>query len=161
MTFAEIAADLEATVTAAVPRLRAIGEDEAGRRAAEGKWCGKEILGHLIDSAVNNHQRFVRLQYVAELVLPGYEQNEWVAAGHYGARPWVELVELWAAYNRQLAHVVRHANEAAAGHVWKYAKGDLTLGFVMRDYVDHMHHHLRQICGAEAGGRGWNPEPWL
>src|SRR5579872_3952278 len=102
---ADIANDLERTLDDVRPRLIAIGEVGAARISGPEKWSRKEILGHLIDSAANNHQRFVRLQIEDLLEFPGYQQNDWVSRQKYDARKWIELVELWSVYNRHLAHV--------------------------------------------------------
>ena len=76
----EIAARLRERVERAAQLLRSVSEAEAARQPAPGKWSKKEILGHLVDSASNNHQRFVRARFQDELVFPGYEQDDWVAA---------------------------------------------------------------------------------
>lgn len=135
-------AEIVNTSTAA---LGAISEADAAVRPAPGRWSKKEILGHLIDSAANNHQRFVRLQLAAELTLPGYEQDDWVAANRYQQRPWEELVALWASYNRHLAVVIEGIDPAAGHHVWHHPSADYTLAFLVEDYVTHMVHHLKQI----------------
>ena len=70
--FPTIAADLLDTVQAAVPKLRALSEPQAARPCEAGKWTPKQIIGHLIDSASNNHQRFVRAQEGAALTFPPY-----------------------------------------------------------------------------------------
>jgi len=147
-SFGSVAAALYATVETSRAALLAISEEEAGRRSGPENWSKKEILGHLIDSASNNHQRFVRLQNADTVVLPSYQENDWVRTQHYGARPWTDLVELWSAYNRHLAHVIRHADEKAAGHVWKLPDRDYNLGFLIEDYLTHMQHHLAQITHA-------------
>lgn len=77
-----IAEELESVLKVS-GRLRAIDEKDASLRPGPGKWSKKEILGHLIDSAANNHQRFVRLQLAQRLELPGYEQEGWVSVQHY------------------------------------------------------------------------------
>ncbi|HUJ21202.1 MAG TPA: DinB family protein [Bryobacteraceae bacterium] len=145
MVAAGIAAELDRMVESARDRLLAMGEDDAARRPAAESWAKKEILGHLIDSAANNHQRFVRLQAASGLVFPSYQQNDWVRIQHYAARPWRDLVELWLAYNRHLAHVMRHTDAEAASHIWKSPAGDRNLSFVMDDYMSHLRHHLDQI----------------
>ena len=73
---------------------------------APGKWSPKQVIGHLIDSASNNHQRFVRGQQGAELLTPTYAQDHWVDCQGYVERPWRDLTGLWHAYNRHLAHVI-------------------------------------------------------
>ena len=129
-------------------RLLALSDEASDGRASPGKWSKKEILGHLIDSAANNHQRFVRLQLEDQLVFPGYRQNDWVSSQRYGDRSWRDLVELWLAYNRHLAHVIRHADTRAGSHVWKGPAGDVDLRFLIADYVRHLRHHLEQILTA-------------
>ena len=89
--------DLEKAVEAAFRSLSVLPDDAAARRPSPGKWSPKEIIGHLIDSASNNHQRFVRAQLQDDLVFPGYAQDEWVAAQRYQDGPWRELLELWRA----------------------------------------------------------------
>ena len=101
------------------------------------------MIGHLVDSACNNHQRFVRAQNCTELIFPKYEQNEWVAAGHYRTCPWGSLVQLWHAYNQQLAHVIRHIPESDLSTQCTITPNAVcTLGFLVTDYVAHLHHHL-------------------
>lgn len=125
-----------------------IAEEDAGRSAAE-KWSRKQILGHLIDSAANNHQRFIRMQLTPELRFPGYEQNEWVRLNRYALRPWKELVVLWGAYNRHLAEVMENLAPETLGHVWDKTgdqdDGRYDLAFVATDYVTHLRHHVEQI----------------
>lgn len=116
-----------------------------------GHWSKKEILGHLIDSASNNHQRFIRGQLQDELATPNYAQEQWVAAGLYQEREWKDLVELWLAYNRHLLHLMK--NVAAARlktivHIDNHQP--MTLEFVMVDYVRHLKHHLEQIAASPA-----------
>lgn len=127
-------------------RLREIDEASAARRPAPGKWSNKETLGHLIDSAANNHQRFVRLQLTPRIDLPGYDGDDWVRLQQYQGRPWREIIELWRTYNMQLAALIRDVNPAALHNVWHTPDGkDLNLEFIMRDYVVHLRHHLEQI----------------
>ena len=142
----EAADKLGAALAEALPRLESISETDAGRARAPGKWTRKEILGHLIDSAVNNHQRFVRAQGVERLVFPGYEQERWVAVQRYGDRPWAELLALWLALNRHLAHVMASVPEDQL--TTPLVIGDhapAALGWWMEDYTRHLRHHFAQI----------------
>ncbi len=154
-----VEAELRELVETATPRLLAVSEAEAARLPAPGKWSPKEVIGHLIDSASNNHQRFVRARFTEDLVFPGYDQEAWVAAQRYQSAPWTELVGLWRLFNLQLARVV----EATADSVrrqprvrhnlhqiaWRTVPEDqpTTLEYFMRDYVAHLEHHLAQIPG--------------
>ena len=150
-------ADLVTALEHGTAALRRISSEESARRPAPGKWSPKEILGHLVDSASNNHQRFVRAQIQKGLTLPGYEQEEWVALQRYQDRDWAELVEFWRAYNLHLVHVMSAIPEEVArtARVRLSANplapsGDegMTLEFLMRDYVRHLKHHLSQILGS-------------
>ena len=136
-----------AAVLEAVPaQLLALSEAQASAPAREMRWSPKELLGHLIDSAGNNHQRFVRAQYQPRMSFPRYVQDEWIAAQGYRERPWSELVELWRLYNRHLLHVMRRVPQAAFGNVCVVAEDEPdTLGHHMADYVVHMQHHLGQL----------------
>jgi hypothetical protein len=145
-SFATIGRRLAADVAAAEPELRGLDEARASKPRAPDKWSPKQIMGHLIDSAANNHQRFVRGQLVDELVDPGYAQQGWVDAQRYAERPWVDVVELWAAYNRHLAHVIAAVPEARrAAPIRIGGDAPMTLSEVALDYVAHIQHHLRQI----------------
>jgi hypothetical protein len=113
------------------------------------RWTRKQILGHLIDSAANNHHRFVRAQFETDFAMPGYAQESWVNANAYQERSWEDLVALWTIYNRHLIHVMEHAPKAALGALCRIGAGDpVTLEFLMIDYVDHLQHHLHQILEA-------------
>jgi DinB superfamily len=157
----DVLEDFVRTVEDASARLSAMTDGEAAARGAEGHWSAKEILGHLVDSAANNHQRFVRGQFTEDLVFPGYEQDAWVRAQRYADEPWPLVVNLWKFYNLHLAHVCRHAPEDVRlrprlrhnFHVIGFApvsgEEPSTLEHLMRDYVVHLKHHLRQIFGGE------------
>lgn len=151
------ALDLLNTIEATVPRLLDMDDERPSRRPAPGKWSPKEIIGHLIDSASNNHQRFVRAMFQADLVFPGYTQDAWVSSQRYQDAPWNDLVTLWASFNRHIARVMAAVPEdvrlkprlphnldvLACNPV--PADEPATLDYFMADYVWHVHHHLKQI----------------
>ena len=140
---------LTEAIAAALPRLSTITEEEAARCPEPGRWSKKEILGHLIDSAANNHQRFVRAQLAPFVELPGYQQESWVTAQAYQSEPWADLIQLWASYNRHLAHVIDAIPaDSLANSCVIAGRPAVTLGFVIEDYVVHLRHHLEQIFRA-------------
>ena len=143
---ARIADDLMATVDRAADKL--VPRCGAGSsRPAPDRWTIKEVIGHLIDSACNNHQRFVRAQFVTELVFPKYEQNQWVASQHYNDRDWRELIDLWQCYNRHIAHVMRRVDSKALSVCCVIGSYEpATLLFLIKDYVVHLKYHLKKIA---------------
>ena len=126
--------------------LAGISESDSKKKSAPGQWSKKEILGHLIDSAANNHQRFVRAQSTAELRIPGYEQEVWVATQRYQSESWENLVQLWKSYNHHLLHLISAIPEnVLSHHCFIGDNKPVTLEFVIQDYVRHLKHHLEQI----------------
>jgi hypothetical protein len=111
----------------------------------DGQWSAKQAIGHLIDSAVNNLQRIVRLNTQPQITLPGYAQNEWVNAQGYSERSWSELVTLWTAINLHLAHAMQRVEKAHLAHVWIANEDQIPLGFLMEDYLAHLRHHLDRL----------------
>ncbi|MBM3784289.1 MAG: DinB family protein [Acidobacteria bacterium] len=112
----------------------------------DGKWTRLQILGHLFDSAMNNHQRFVRALYMAELVFPGYDQEAMVEVQGHGTAPSHLLIGLWESVNLYIARVISRMPLEKAATPCTIAGGEtVTLWFLIVDYVQHMQHHLRQI----------------
>lgn len=156
--------ELRDAVSAITPRLLAISDADSAKPPSPGKWSPREVLGHLIDSASNNHGRFVRAQFTDDLVFPGYRQEAWVTAQRYRDAPWRELVELWSLLNLHLARVIEAApasarQKARARHnlheiAWTAVAEDqpATLEYFMRDYVGHLEHHVAQILGPTRSG---------
>lgn len=152
----DFAERFRARVEHAACELGRVATEDAARRPAPGKWSRQEIVGHLVDSASNNHQRFVRARFQADLVFPGYDQDAWVAAQRWNEADWRELVELWRTFNLQLARLMAttpaelrdrpHARHNLDQIAFKQlpAGTPATLGWFMADYVDHLEHHLRQ-----------------
>jgi hypothetical protein len=148
MTFKQIADDLLITVNHAQSLLEAIPESKASLKPQPNKWSPKEILGHLIDSASNNHQRFVRAALQSELTFPGYDQEALVALVRPNEADWNQLVRLWESYNRYLVHVIAHLPESAADVSCRIGQNPpAALRFFAEDYVAHLKHHLNQIVG--------------
>jgi DinB superfamily len=137
--------------------LTTVSDARAARRPAEGGWCVKEIIGHLVDSAANNHARFVRAQATDDLVFAGYDQEAWVAAQGYADADWLALMGLWRLYNLHLARVIATVPETVrmrprADHTldriaWRpvVRTETVTLDYLMADYVGHLKSHLPQI----------------
>ena len=173
MPIPEYARELETTVEREAVALALLPDVVVSWRPRPSAWSVKEIIGHLIDSAANNHQRFVRAISQPDLVFPGYAQEEWVRVQAYEGAPWPELLSLWRSYNRHLARVMeavpseirarKHQRHNLHEIGWKSYAPDspASLDDLMEDYVGHLRHHVGQIHarlraapGATPGGRG-------
>jgi hypothetical protein len=110
-----------------------------------------QVLGHLIDSASNNHQRFVRAMLQPSLDFPGYDQDGNVRVQAIHEAEWSLLVSLWAAYNRYLAHLIEHLPASKLDTPCRIgARDTVTLAFLVSDYLTHLCHHLYQIGVADS-----------
>ena len=127
-------------------RLERLPKNRIETKPTPSNWSPKEELGHLLDSAANNHQRIVRAQFENNPAMPGYEQNRWVAVHAYQRRDWKALIEVWQAMNRQLLAAAEAVPDSAWSRTLTVAGAEpMTLQFVFDDYVDHMLHHLQHI----------------
>ena len=138
--------EFESLLSMTLPLLHSISESESSTRPAPDKWSKKEILGHLIDSASNNHQRFVRAQFSSEIRLPEYEQERWVRTQSYQTESWENIVELWKSFNLHLLHVAAKIPVDKIDSLCFIGESEpVTLEFLFSGYVQHMKHHLQQI----------------
>ncbi len=140
-----------------VNHLEGLLDAQASQKPTPGKWSAKEILGHLIDSACNNHRRFVIAQRMDNLVFDGYDQEHWVAAQHYQSASWQDLIKLWKQYNDHIARIIdlipsdllekKHQTHNMHMVAWKTIPENepVTLHYFIDDYINHMEHHLNQI----------------
>jgi len=145
-TLETAAAEFRAILAGLPGKLTRFSDSEAGAPTEPGHWSRKEILGHLLDSAANNHHRFVRAQIQDELTMPGYAQEAWVSTQHYKDRPWSELLAFWTAYNQHLLHLMERTPRSLRANPCRIGADEpVTLEFLMIDYVRHLKHHLGQI----------------
>jgi hypothetical protein len=139
------------------PKLDKIKNKESELKPSPDKWSQKEILGHLIDSAIINHQRFVRALMQDELVFPEYNQDEWVRFQKYNSSKWSDLVNHWYYLNLHLSGVMNSAPEEAVNRkrhahnlnkiAWQTVPADqsTSLDYFMKDYIRHLEHHLNKL----------------
>jgi len=150
--------EFESLLSMAFPLLQSISESESSIRPASDKWSKKEILGHLIDSASNNHQRFVRAQLSSEIRLPEYEQERWVRAQSYQTESWENIVGLWKSFNLHLLHVAANIPVDKTNSLCFIGENEpVMLEFLFSGYVDHVKHHLQQLLTEHSlrGVRVW------
>ena len=130
-------------------RLRQFSSEELLYRPAPGKWSKQEIVGHLVDSAMNNLKRFTEIQFSPQpYTLVPYNQDELVNVNNYQAASLNHVLQLWQALNRQIIHSVKSISPRKLEY--KVFPQDnsgeaKTLGWLIADYVAHMEHHFKQI----------------
>lgn len=141
-----VLADFERAIKDSYDRLLSLTEAESAATPAPGKWSKKELIGHLIDSAANNHQRFVRAQFTDHLLISRYDQEAWVKHQDYRGESWLHLLALWKSYNLHLLHIASRINEERLDSFCQLEDGEsVSLRFLVEDYVAHLKHHLKQI----------------
>lgn len=111
-------------------------------KPAQDKWSLKEIIGHLVDSSSNNHQRFVRLQFGDLIGFPSYDKDQWIYVQKYNDMDWKDITALWSSYNRIMLKVIEHMDTNALGNVWSIDENELTLEFIVNDYFRHLDWHI-------------------
>ena len=146
-----VAKELVQVVDRVAGNLSNLSPQQTRQQPAPGKWSIQQIIGHLLDSAANNHHRFIRAQQIDPFAFPGYEQDHWVRAQNYNQLPWPDLLQLWKLYNRHLAHVIEAVpSEKLTVECRIGSYPTETLSFLIEDYLAHIEHHLKQIDAIRA-----------
>lgn len=152
---------LKSTIDAARPWLKQLTDTASATPVAPGKWSPRQIIGHLIDSAANNHRRFILANFQDHLRFDGYAQDDWVTIQGYQNADWSRLLDLWYQYNWHLSLVINnipekvldqpHANHNLHEIAWKPVPKEepATLAYFIEDYIGHLQHHLKQIRTGE------------
>lgn len=144
----DLAEKLRTVVETELDEMDSIEEEAAGALPERpGAWSKKQELGHLIDSATNNHVRFVLAGLsTGEFRGPLYAQDAWVDIHGYQELPWEDLVTFWCSYNLLMEHMIGRLSEDKMDV--RCLIGDnqpVTLGWLIEDYIVHMQHHLDHI----------------
>lgn len=123
-----------------------LDDDVVRHKPSKNRWSICEVIGHLVDSACNNHQRFVRAQEGDQLTFPKYDQNAWVIAGDYNRSDWPSLVALWYSYNQHLARIIQRIPAVKLNTPCTITPNETcTLAFLVDDYLVHLQHHMDKI----------------
>ena len=146
-----ISEKIRETVAGARSGFSKMSPETTRRKPSPEDWSKQEILGHLIDSAANNHQRFVRGAQNAARDFPVYHQDGWVEVQHYNDMNWNELVDLFVQYNLHLCRIIDHLPQDVLDNPCHIGKDDpVALRFVIEDYLRHLEHHIKDILEPSA-----------
>lgn len=139
---------LDKLVNEGAKLLLELDDTEFSRKVSPEKWSKKEILGHLIDSATNNHHRFIRAQFELNPAI-SYDQNEWNKFNFYQEIDGAQVIHFWIVYNKQLLEIIQRIPEENLTKNVRVGESLVTLEFIIIDYVRHLEHHLKQIIELE------------
>ena len=124
--------------------LTQISEEEMSEKPSLNKWSKKEIIGHLIDSATNNHQRFVRGQFEDNPEIR-YDQGKWNECNFYQQIDSKQIISFWTIYNSHIVEIIKRIPPENLKRQIKVGENLLNIEFLFNDYVEHLEHHLRQV----------------
>ena len=138
---------LKKIIPESAEKMKNIPEDIMSAKPSPEKWSKKEILGHLIDSAANNHSRFVRAQFEEHpFKIQEYSQDKWVNSQNYRSMNTADIISMWEIYNGHITRVLEKIpREKLSTPVDIGTSESLTLEWLIKDYVDHIEHHLKQV----------------
>lgn len=126
-----------------------IGENFASIKLSEDKWTLKEIIGHLVDSASNNHQRILRMKMTDHLNFPDYKNTQWLELQQHNRMKFADLLGLFYFYNKLLANIIENISEEELVHRWEVQwdpKEDfIILEALVKHYVVHMRGHFTHM----------------
>jgi hypothetical protein len=130
-------------------KYKSMDNEITSKRLGVDKWTLKEIIGHLIDSASNNHQRLVRLQIVDELIFPEYskDNSRWIEIQKYNDLNFSDIILLWKQYNVLIGNIIKEVDKSKLENYWKRPDGNkITLKDLIIDYVRHIKDHLQHFA---------------
>ncbi len=153
----ELIAEFRKIIYSSEEKFLKVSGEESNNKPQPEKWSSKQLLGHLVDSSINNIVRFINGQFREDFVFTGYDQDKWVTAQRYDEAEWEIIVSMWKNNNLQIANVVEfipediftrpHSNHNSNLISFVKVPRDkpFTLEYIFTDYIAHMKHHLNQI----------------
>jgi DinB superfamily len=141
------AGDLELLINEYAPALKALSKTGLEKKPSPAKWSGKEIIGHLVDSAQSNIRRFVMAQY-EETPYIVYNQTKWVEIVNYQHWDSNQLIDLWYLLNKQVCEILKNMSPAAAQLTCRTQETH-TIEWLANDYIKHLRHHIHVVLDRE------------
>ena len=153
----KLAEELKNILELSEKKLKTLDEQQSSVKPLPNKWSAKEILGHLVDSSINNSVRFVTGQFKDNMIFSGYEHEKWVLAQDYQNAGWDFIISLWKMNNSQICRLInnmpeeiiykQHKEHSLDQIAWKEIDKSVpaSMEYLINDYIGHMKHHLNQI----------------
>jgi len=148
MDFSNITNEISKVIEIWEPKLTNLPIDTISQKRNNQNRTIKQILGHLIDSASNNHQRMIRLQYNSDLIFPDYRQDNdlWIALQDFQNEDWNILIQLWKYFNLHMIQVIKSVDQSKLDNYWHDFEGTkVTLKQMIEDFLCHIDLHLNEI----------------
>lgn len=122
-------------------------EEEISKKLSPNKWSKKEIIGHLVDSGINNLQRFTEIQFEEKpYQLKSYKQDQLVEANDYQAAKREDILNLLIAINSRIINIIKLQTDETLNYQIVTSENEhFDLKYLIEDYVTHFQHHTKQI----------------
>src|SRR5438874_2743196 len=104
----EIVSTLNSVLESTLSILGGLTEENAISAYAPGKWSIKQVVGHVIDSERVFTYRALCVGRNDKTPLPGFEQDDYVAATDFNARPFPTLLDEWMVVRQSGIHLFKH-----------------------------------------------------
>ncbi len=142
----DVANELDKIIDGFISKYKDLDEEITGKKLSIDKWTLKEIIGHLIDSASNNHQRFLRLQLRNDLEFPDYNKDDWIKLQKYNEILYSDLLSLFLYYNKLIKQIILNVDKNCLKNKWNVAWDEntnyITLERLIKHYVEHIKGHI-------------------
>ncbi len=136
---------LENQIIAMQAFLSEIPEDKENYRYAEGKWSIKEIIGHLIDTERIFGYRALCFARQDKTLLPGYEENDYVAHANFEKRSFYNLVHEYNLVRESHLALFKTFDETALTQLGTANGNKLSVRAIIFIIAGHELHHLQVI----------------
>ena len=139
----DVVALLESQGNATQQLLASIAEEKGSFRYEPGKWSIKQVVGHITDAERVFSYRLMAIARGEKQSLPGFEENDYVEAGNFDARPLAELAEGLAATRRATLALVRSLDDAAWDRRGVASNNPISARALAWVTAGHERHHVK------------------
>ena len=122
--------------------LGGLSEEQADSRYEPGKWSIKELSGHMIDAERIFAYRALRIARGDQTPLPGFEQDDYVATGNFGARTLADLAEEFDLVRRSTLKLFSRLDDAAWLRRGTASDNEVSVRALAYIIAGHAAHHV-------------------
>jgi hypothetical protein len=122
-----------------------IPEDKEDYAYAPGKWTLKEVLGHVIDTERILGYRALRFARKDKTVLPGYDENNFVANANFNKRTLYDLAHEFAIVRNSNIVLFKHFDPKALDEMGNANGKEVSVRAILFMIAGHTTHHMNVI----------------